>query len=86
MPSRNQPPAGEAIFLGILVILSAAKNLRDSSEILRCAQNDGSLPARERLPFSSESADAASRYLSSFNSPQSAMTIFALVLPEGDEP
>jgi hypothetical protein len=33
-------PAGAAIFLGKFVILSEAKNLRDSGQILRFAQND----------------------------------------------
>ncbi len=32
--------SGAAFFLGRSVILSEAKNLRDSSEILRFAQND----------------------------------------------
>jgi hypothetical protein len=38
---------------GVYVILSVAKNLawnREPQEILRYAQNDGSFPARERLP------------------------------------
>jgi hypothetical protein len=38
----------------VILILIAAKDLvwlRGTDEILRCAQNDGILPARERLPF-----------------------------------
>jgi hypothetical protein len=44
---------------GLYVILSAAKNLtwnRDPPETLRCAQNDGSFPARKRLRVTSISS------------------------------
>jgi hypothetical protein len=34
------PDGGVAIFLGVFVILSAAKNLAGNTEVLRCAQND----------------------------------------------
>jgi hypothetical protein len=42
---------GAAILLGDSVILSAAKNLRDSGEILRRAQNDrlASISCRARF-------------------------------------
>jgi hypothetical protein len=38
--ATSSPLVGAAIFLGKFVILSEAKNLRDSGQILRFAQND----------------------------------------------
>ncbi len=42
----DQFAGGAASFLGVGVILSAAKNLHNGREILRCAQNDNALARR----------------------------------------